>query len=289
MRPWSRQRTLGLGVAIIVVTNAIALAGVWWNRQPPADGNPTLSERELGLPWRGPRLRENSGLALDLRWRVIDREGAEVGSSFPFNGGTPQWLDAGRMAALGFAPGEVASDAGRRRYLKQLPHEAVLVLELAGPSWEYAVARARADAGRHAAAAAANPGSKEFAGRAKRAQEALTREEFTNSRLFVVDAGLDPEALRRQYPDRNRFLLLRGTVRPAVRDGDNGQPVAAGRIGNFRGIRVQVPHAQRATLEPFEAGPTGQPVAGSRYEVMLAVGRKLEPWIVSVRPLSKGH
>lgn len=287
MRPWSRRRTLGLGVAIIVVTNAVALAGVWWNRQPPADSTPTLSERELGLPWRGPRLRENSGLALDLRWRVIDRESAEVGSSFPFNSGTPRWLDGGRMATLGFAPGDVASDAGRRRYLKQLPREAVLVLELAGPSWEYALARTREDAGRHAAAAAANPGSKEFAGRARRAQDALTREEGSNSRLFVVDAGRDPEALRRQYPDRSRFLLLHGIVRPAVRDSDNGQPLAAGRIGNFRGVRIHLPHAQHATLEPFASGPTVQPVAGSRYEVSLAIGRRLEPWIVAVRPLSK--
>ena len=287
MRPWARQHTLGLGVAIIVVTNAVALAGVWWNRQPPADSSPTLSERELSLPWRGPRLRENSGLALDLRWRVIDRESAEFGNSVPFNSGTPQWLDAGRMAALGFAPGEVATDAGRRRYLKQLPREAVLVLELAGPAWEYALARARDDAARHAAAAAANPGSKEFAGRAKRAQDALIREESSNSRLFVVDAGRDPEALRRQYPDRSRFLLLHGIVRPAVRDSDNGQTLAAGRIGNFRSIRVQVPHAQRTTLEPFESGPTGQPAAGSRYEVSLAIGRRLEPWIVAVSPLPK--
>mgnify|MGYP001764652529 FL=1 len=285
MKPWSRRRTLGLGIAIIMLTNAVALAGVWWNRQPPADSTPTLSERELALPWRGPRLRENSGLALDLRWRVIDRESAEFGSGFTFNGGTPPWLDAGRMIALGFAPGDLATDTGRRRYLKQLPREAVLVLELAGPSWERAVARAREDAGRHDAAAAANPGSKEFAGRARRAHEALAREENANSRLFVVDAGPDAEALRRQYPDRNRFLLLRGTVRPAVRDREDGRPHATGSIGNHRGTRVQVPHALRTTLEPFESGPTGQPAKGSRYEASLAVGRKLEPWIVDLRPL----
>jgi hypothetical protein len=287
MRPWSRRQTLGLGVAIIIATNAVALAGVWWNRQPPADSVPTLSERELALPWRGPRLRENSGLALDLRWRVIDRESAEFGSGFTVNGGTPQWLDAGRMAALGFAPGDVTTDAGRRRYLRQLPREAVLVLELAGPAWERAVARAREDAGRHAAAAAANPDSKEFAGRLKRARDVLAREESAGSRLFVIDAGPDAESLRRQYPDRSRFLLLHGTVRPAVRDREDGRPHATGSIGTPRGTRVQVPHALRPTLEPLESGPSGQQGAGGRYEVSLAFGRKLEPWIVDLRPLSK--
>jgi len=286
MKPWSHRRTFAVGIALIIVTNAVALAGVWWNRQPPADSTPILSERELGLPWRGPRLRENSGLALDLRWRVIDRDSAEFGSGLTVNSGSPQWLDGGRMATLGFAPGDVATDPGRRRYLKQLPRDAVLVLEVDGPSWQHALVKAREDADRHAAAAAANPGSKEFAARAKRARDVLAREEHANSRLFVIDAGLDAEALRRQYPDRNRFLLLRGTVRPAVRNGENGQPLAAGRVGNHRGTRIHVPHALRAALEPFEDRPAGQPAAGTRYEVSLAVGRRLEPWIVGVRPLS---
>jgi hypothetical protein len=76
-------------------------------------------------------------------------------------------------------------------------------------------------------------------------------------------------------------------VRPAVRDSESGQPLATGRIGSTRSTRVQVPHALRATLEPFESGPAGQPAAGSRYEVSLAIGRRLEPWIVGVRPLPK--
>lgn len=285
MKPLSQRQTLVAGIALILATNLVALAGIWWNRQPPAESTLTLSERELALPWRGGRLGENSGLALDLRWRVVDRADAEFGSGFTFNGGTPEWLDAAHMSALGFAPGLIDGESGRRRYLRQQPRPAVLVLELAGPAWERAVARAREDAARHAAAAAANPDSKEFAGRARRATDALAREESRNSRLFVVDTGPDATELRRKYPDRGRFLLLPGTVRPAIRDGEHGHPRATGTLARLAGTHLQVPQELRGPLEPLATAPLSQPAA-SRYQATIVVGRRLEPWIIGIEPLS---
>ena len=198
MNAWSRGRTLGIGLALIVLTNAVALGGVWWNRSAAPDSSLTLSERELGLPWRALRNRENSGLALNLNWRIADREAGEFISGYTVNGGSPEWLDAARMQALGFTVGDTASDADRRRYTRQLPRAAIFVLELNGPAAQRALERARENAARHAAAAAANAGNKEFAGRAKHAQDLLTQEENTSSRLFVIDAGLDAHALRQQ-------------------------------------------------------------------------------------------
>ena len=32
MRSWPRGRTLAIGTTLIVLTNAAALGGVWWNR-----------------------------------------------------------------------------------------------------------------------------------------------------------------------------------------------------------------------------------------------------------------
>ena len=93
------------GLALIVLTNAVALGGVWWNRSATPESALTLSERELGLPWRSLRFAEDSGLSLNLNWRVGDREAGEFVSGYTFNGGTPEWLDAAHMAALGFVPG----------------------------------------------------------------------------------------------------------------------------------------------------------------------------------------
>ena len=196
MKAWSRARTLAIGLGLIALTNAVALGGVWWNRAAVPESTLILSERELGLPWRALRNRENSGLALNLNWRVGDREAGEFISGYTVNGGSPEWLDGDRMQALGFTLGDTAADHGRRRYTRQLPREAVFVLELDGPAAQRALEKARENAARHAAAAAVNAGNKEFAGRAKRAQDALTQEENTSGRLFVIDAGLDAGALR---------------------------------------------------------------------------------------------
>jgi hypothetical protein len=287
MKTWSRARTFAIGIGLIVLTNAVALGGVWWNRSPPADSTLHLSERELSLPWRSLRTGENSGLALDLRWRVVDRDTGELLSAFPYNGGSPAWLDGARMAALGFQVGDLQSDEGRRRYLRQLPRQAILVLELDGPAWQRALAAARDHAERHGAAAEVNAGSKEFAERAKRAKEALAREEHSNSRLFVVDAGTDARQLRQKYPDRTRFMLLNGTIRPFLRDHQREPTQPGGRITRMDIGKLHVPHGLRDAFEALEAPERGELAGQNRFGATVSVGQRLEPWIVYVEPVSK--
>ena len=285
MRKWTRGHTLGIGIALIVLTNAVALGGAWWNRSVSPESALTLSERELGLPWRSLRFAEDSSLSLNLNWRVADRETGEFASGYTFNGGTPEWLDAAHMAALGFAPGDLSSDRGRRSYARQLPREVILVLEFDGPAWQRALASARENTGRHAAAAAANVGSKQFADRAKQANDELAREENSNSRLFVIDAGLDARQLREKYPDRSRFLLLRGTVRPTLRGRGGGAEQAAGYVSRISTGRIHLPHTLRGPLE--SARGVGEPGGGDRFSAELLVGRRLEPWIADVKPVPR--
>lgn len=285
MRSWSRGRTLGLGIGLIVLTNAIALGGVWWNRSATPESALTLSERELGLPWRSLRLMENSGLALNLNWRVAGREADDSGSGSTMNGGTPEWLDAAKMAALGFPADAAPADGDRRRYARQLPREVILVMELAGPAWQRALEKARENAGRHAAAASANAGSKQFADRAKQANDRLAREENSNSRLFVIDAGLDAHLLREKYPDRSRFLLLRGTVRPTMHSRGTNTPQATGYIARVGNAQIHVPHALREPLESLRA--QSEPGGGNRFSATLRVGQRLEPWLIAVTPATK--
>ncbi len=285
MRKWTSSRTLAIGIALIVLTNAVALGGVWWNRSATPESALTLSERELGLPWRSLRSGEDSGLSFNLNWRVGAREAGEFVSGYTFNGGTPEWLDAAHMAALGFAPGDLNSDRGRQRYTRQLPREVVLVLELGGVAWQQALARARENASRHATAAAANTGNKPFADRARQASDELAREENSNSRLFVIDAGLDARRLREKYPDRSRFLLIHGTVRPTLRGRGGGAEEAAGYVSRIGTGRINVPHALRGPLE--SARGIGEPGGGNRFSAELLVGQRLEPWIANLKPVPK--
>lgn len=287
MKAWSRGRTLAAGMFLIVLTNAVALGGVWWNREGEPESLLLLNERELMLPYRGYRMAENSGLQLRLGWRVIEREGGEVYSGYAGSGGVPEWLDAERMAALGFDSRDAgdASDSVQRRYDRQQPREALLVLELAGPAWQQALERARENAARHEAAAAVNADSKEFANRAKGAREALQREEKANSRLFAIDAGRDLAALRARYPDRTRYMIVKGTVRARLVNRDR-KWLLSGYIGDVSVSQINVPFALRPVLESLSVRPQARAGEGEpRYEARLAVGRRLEPWITTLTAL----
>ncbi|MDP1652951.1 MAG: DUF4824 family protein [Rhodocyclaceae bacterium] len=288
MKRWTSAHTLGAGIALIVLTNAVALGGVWWNRAAPPESTLTLSERELGLPWRSLRTQENSGLALTLRWRVasLDTGGDHV-SAFTFNGGTPEWLDGAKLQTLGFEVGDPNSDTGRRRFTRQQPRPVIAVLELDGPARQQALGQARENAARHAAAAEANPDSKEFAGRAKSARDALAREENWNSRLFAIDAGVDAERLRAQYPDRTHFMLVPATVRPRLHHPKRGAPQLAGYITRLDNASLHVPHAMIAPLEGMHARTDGEPGGEDRFNAVVATGHRLEPWIEAIQVVSK--
>jgi hypothetical protein len=284
MKRWASVHTLGAGIALIVLTNAVVLGGVWWNRAAPPESTLTLSERELGLPWRSLRTQENSGLALSLRWRVANPGNGDTQvSTFTFNSGTPAWLDGARLQALGFSVGELNSDAGQRRFTRQQPRPAILVLELDGPTRQQALDLARENAARHAAASEVNPGNKEFAGRAKSARDALAREENSNSRLFAVDAGLDAGSLRAKYPDRTRFMLLPVTIRPRLHHPKHGTPLPTSTIARPDNTSLHVPHALSAPLKGLRARATGEPGGEDRFTAVVATGRRLEPWIEAIQ------
>jgi hypothetical protein len=286
MKAWTRARTLAAGATLIVLTNAAALAGAFLNRNAEAESRTTLSERELALPYGGYRQAENSGLALQLNWRVFDENPDHWDHGYARHGGQPAWLDAAHLATLGFdtTAGAATSEA-RQRFTRQLPRQVLLVLELEGPAWQQAVSRARENAARQTAAAAANPGSEQFAKQAEAGRARVALEETHASRLFVIDAGLDADALRRRYPDRSRHLIVRGSVRPAER-GQDGDHHLAGHVSQIAIAQVNVPFALRPVLEPLRNAPSPAPdQQAPRYEVQLAIGQRLEPWIERVTTL----
>lgn len=277
-------KTLAAGAGLILLANGVALVGVYFNRSGEPESRLTLSQRELGMPWGWGAAKDNSGLALTLNWRVKDGSSVEYSDGGgTYHGGTPEWLDETRMKALGFDTAHAPEDsAGRRRFERQLPRAALLVLELAGPAWQQALDRARQNAARHEAARLANADSKEFADKARRAQEQLQREETANSRLFAVDAGPDLAALRAKYPDRSRFLIVRAMLRPRLETQDRKTRVT-GYVSELAVKQVNVPHALRPILEPaLRKQRNTADDRASRFEVTVAVGQRLEPWVESV-------
>jgi len=274
---WSRAHTLAAGLGLIVLANAVALIGVVYNRGEP-EATLRLTQRELRTPYRWRNNRENSGLALSLIWRVPQEQAAgRLGTGYP--GREPVWLDGTKMVELGFLPPPSAGSLdsrGSARYQKQLSRELLLVFELDGPAYRRSLELTAQHLVSEEAKLAASPGDRMLVTRVNNAREALERETSRNSRLFVADAGLDAAALRAKYPDKTRYAIVRGEIRPWIAGRDRYS-------GYIRGPSVDsinVPFGLRTVF----AGASGLDEIDQRnvapFEAVVAFGRRLEPWIV---------
>lgn len=282
---WSRTHTLIAGVGLLALTNAVALVGAAYNRSGEPEAKLRLTQRELQTPYQWYGNRENSGLALSLIWRVLNEPSTETEIyrwRYAGTGGTPAWLDKAKMEALGFdtsAPAAFSDLPDRIRYEKQLPREVLLVLEVDGPTYQRSLELAKQYVARAEAKLTSSPGDKNLGTRVNNAREALEWETDRNSHLFVVDAGLEPVALRAKYPDATRFAIVRGQVRPEI-FGRNFEKVR-GFVSGLNIESINVPFALRDVF-----GSTAQlndidQRNKAPFETTVAFGKQLEPWITS--------
>jgi len=287
VKKWSRTHTLVAGIVLILATNAVALLGVAYNRSEP-ESTLRLTERELNLPYNWGFEKENSGIALSLQWRVLARQDEVrfvLGTSYTGFGNAPDWLDKAKLAALGFDVSKPEdTPQGRMYYDKMLSKEVLLVLELDGPACRVALARAQQHLQEEQALLKANPGKKEFEERTKNAKREFYQEERMSSRLFVVDAGRDAASLRARYADRHRYAIVRGKIQPQVVD-INHKPELVAYITGLSISEINVPAIYRQIFEPLRKSTlTNQyGVATPPFEVSVAFGKRLEPWITEAK------
>jgi hypothetical protein len=274
----TRKRVLVAGLALIALVNVAVLAGVAYNRSGEPESRLTLTERELrpsGMV--GPH--ENSGLAMHLQWRVpVDEvhEGYYHGYGEVAYGGAPPWLDEAKMAELGFDVSIPDVDIeSRHSFKREQPRDVLLVLELDGPAYQQSIAGALKYA--ETLKAKNNPES------SKLADEIVPKERKFNSRLFVVDAGLDATSLRTKYPDRSKYAVVPGRVAPAMRFSATGGR-HAGYVQAVSIATINVPLALHGAFEgavPDVGFPIFTPSGKrARYEARLAFGKRLEPWLM---------
>ena len=266
------KRTLLIGVAIILAVNAIALGGVAYNRSGKPDSVLQLSQRELQEPYVWKR-EEDSGVSLQIQWRapvtVTENESLNGWQQIAYGGyeRQPDWLDADKLAALGFdtrPPKRAADD--KDNYQRESRREVFLVLELDGPAYKQSVAQMRRLTG------AATAGSDEA--------KALLKEEQQSSRLFAVDAGVDADSLRAKYPDRAHYAIVRATIRPQWLRVPAGKMSAS--IEELSVGEINVPRG----LQSVFRNAAGQVVFASDdakrapFEAMVAFGTRQEPWMI---------
>jgi hypothetical protein len=265
---WSNTHALIAAAALVFVSNAIALGGVAYNRHGEPDSVLQLTERELPIQlWSWPD-NENSAVHLELSWRI----GFE---SDDWSRGV-EWLTREQLQRLGFSmPAADATPEQQERYIGQSAREVFLALEFDGPAYRESIERARKRLRAAETALAAKSTDELLVANVRGAKALIEEEQHRSSRLFVVAADLDADALRKRYPDREHYAIVRGRV--ALSNGRYLLP----RIEGIETDTIRVPHAYRTVVERYlqdRSYGRHEP----RYAATVNFGRRLEPWIVQL-------
>jgi len=271
---WSRKHTLIAGIALIALSNAVALIGVAYNRSGEPESELRLTQRELAPPyWRGIDM-ESGGLNLRLQWRALHKSNNEFYAGI---GGQPEWLDRAKLESLGFDMSRLENTAaGQRHYERLMSKQVFVALEFDGPAYQESLQRAQRMVGEEVARQRPTPSG------VNSPVERLKREQTSATRLFAVDAALDPMELRNRYSDRNRCVIVRARVRVMYFRGSATRSAElAGHLSEVINDRISVPPEFGATFESLPRASTWGEVTASRFDVKLAFGKRFEPWIVA--------
>jgi hypothetical protein len=246
------RRVLPL-VVLVAAANFVMLVLAQANRSVPVDAL-RLTERELSR-----EVTTDRDSAIRLRLNYVNSVSWEASQNEP------------TMIALGFRCGPRAgSPMGTGTC--GLARRAFAALEYEGPAWREWVARRQEERER---------------ARPDPMFQAAYFDSRINSgpRLVMIDASLDPIALRRAHPERN-VLILPATARAWLNTDvlkPSGGAVIAGSVTLVTWTLV-VPARARGTFATIPApryGLAGPP----RYIVDLRIGGRHEPWIQDVQPI----
>ncbi len=271
------KRGIIVAMVFVAAVNAIVLLGVFRNRSA-TDSALELTERELRLDASS---RENSGVSFRIE---VNRDWDR-----PL-----EWFDRKKLSEVGFdlSGWDPKSDAAIGTK-KILPRRAYVVLEYQGVAWK------QWDERMQRAVEKAAQKQKEPQGR----ENKVPKQQVNNlewrrthaSRLFPVDVGPDPDALRIRYPDRRRYAITPAIVDLFMhydRSISKADTEIFGSVSTILCDQVTVPLNMQGQL----AGLTGKPgaswlapdaadrngVKAPRYSAVIKYGKRYEPWVESV-------
>lgn len=276
-----QKQPLLLGLGIILFSNLVALSGVVYNRSGEHDSMISLTQRELTLPYRYQHGldKDNSGLYLQLEWRTIDSD--IVDSTYYWQ--APGWLDRAKLADLGFdvsIPPEAPQS--QQFYGRMLPREVVLVLEYDGAAYGRIIAEREESLAKAERELRAHPDNASHLKEFEAEKRQLDAELNDNSRLFVVDAGTEPLALRTKYPQRHQYILARGQVHLRHFMTDEKQYYLMGFISRLSIEEMHVPLEYRDVVLGKVSADVPNPAA-RKFRAEVSYGRRLEPWLITMQ------
>lgn len=279
-----------LAFLLIIITNAFVFINVFLNRKGEPESIITLTERELKMPYARFE-QENSGVALRFDWRVFDEE-----DNYYYKGGLLSWADENKLRLLGFPVDKVIKLKSRNKSSHEFVSKQIfIVLEYDGKTYEKALNKAKQKV-EEERNKVKNTDEQAFASVQKKtkpitksktdlecAQERLKRVQEEQTRIFAVDAGISIADLRKKYPDNSRYIIVKAVL--SLRSHyDSKKKKYAFRcyVSKLSIPKINVPlkfhHILNSALSQGNKRKNRTP----RYQVTLAFGSRLEPWVISV-------
>jgi hypothetical protein len=273
------RKGLLVAAAVVVASTLTTLVLVALNRMGEPEAVLELTERELRLP---ARQVENTALVLSLAWdRPRDTPRQPVSQ--------PGLFDRARLESIGFDCRLPVTRANARHYRMMPPRTTYAALEYEGDAWRARMAEPLPPP--------EDPPTVRERPVVPPESAAQTEQDPETSRLrephlVVVDVGNDPARLRARYPNRRRVVVVPATVSLMfVQAGSGGTPpFLTGMVTQILPDEINVPREHRAILERLQAEQSTNPWTllphEPRYCVTVKWGRRLQPWIADVQPIS---
>ncbi|MDH5571649.1 MAG: DUF4824 family protein, partial [Gammaproteobacteria bacterium] len=190
-------------------------------------------------------------------------------------------LDSIKLQALGFDLASIRGSKKRQRYSWSGEVQSVVfVLEYDGAAFQQALKQEQAELD-DMLAETQEPVDDRQQKELDNKKNDLKRMQLSNTRLYVIDAATDEQALFKKYADKNKYLFARGEV------GLNWEDEAlTGRIKELFINEIHVPLPDSRQVQTITQGKRlysygTEPVA-PRYRVKLNIGQRFEPWIEAV-------
>jgi len=278
-----------VAAALLVLVNIIVLAGVTYNRSGDIEQSINLTERELSLPYRSYSNKENSGLSLRLNWNVIPTNTfkGKYRRYHLSNYSNPAWLTEDKQKELGVDVDKIKKDRGFKdyEYEKLNIEEIIVVLEYDGESFKNFLKQAEKDIEKEREDVKKNIDNKELNKQLKNKEKSLYKLKTSESRLIAIDAGRDLQTLRAKYKDSNKYLMLRGELKPYWTKKKLVARINKVFISN---VHIPLPYSNEIN-EITKREETNNRYKNRekkpRYQVELKQGKRLEPWVDGVKRL----
>ena len=276
------RRLFLIAFLLLAVTNLFVLLCVYSNRSGEPEALLILTERELQAPYQ--ISEENSGLFLNIIWRSIGKKNELYRFT---NWHIPGWLDAEKLKSLGFDIDTYSEKNYDDRHAYSRVKECFVVLEFNGETYRTHLKEALETL-------QSNPENKTTQNLYKREEERVDALQNYDTRLYAVDAGIDPQTLKEKYADGSKYIITKAQIRVSFTPGTKE---VYGYISRLSVGKVHVPRKFRQVIDPILhfTHRKGRSVRRDetitphppRYQVKIAYGKRYEPWIISIESFNK--